>query len=113
MPKSVVIRRAGFGIMTLFGDAAPTGVATMRRLASFVGVLTVTGFVALGPSLHSVAQDKQKTPRPQFAAAAGSPVAVGPMAQKVLVADMNGDGNPDIVLTCGGTTHRADASQVL
>jgi hypothetical protein len=77
----------------------------MRRLALFaVGVLTVTGFVALGLYLHSVAQDKQKSPRPQFAAVTGSPVAVGPMAQKILVADMTGDGNPDIVLTCGGTT---------
>jgi len=77
----------------------------MRRLTRFaVGVLAVTGFVALGLYFHSVAQDKQKPVRPQFAAAPGSPVAVGPMAQKILVADMNGDGNPDIVLTCGGTT---------
>src|SRR5262245_22051257 len=77
----------------------------MRRLAPFaVGVLAVTGFVAPGLYPHSGAQDKQKTPRPRFAAAAGSPVAVGPMAQKLLVADLNGDGNPDVVLTCGGTT---------
>src|SRR5262245_8747915 len=77
----------------------------MRQLTPFaVGVLAVTGFVALGIFLYSVAQDKPKTARPQFAAATGSPVAVGPMAQKILVADMNGDGNPDIVLTCGGTT---------
>src|SRR5262245_39072433 len=77
----------------------------MRQLTPFaVGVLAVTGFVALGIFLYSVAQDKPKTARPQFAAAAGSPVAVGPMAQKLLVADMNGDGNPDIVLTCGGLT---------
>jgi hypothetical protein len=74
----------------------------MRRAPFAVGVLVVTGFVALGIYLHSVAQDKPKTARPQFAAAPGTPVAVGPMAQKVLVADMNGDGNPDIVLTCGG-----------
>jgi hypothetical protein len=77
----------------------------MRRLAPFaVCVLTVTGFVALALYVQLAAQDKQKTTRQQFAAAAGSPVAVGPMAQKVLMADMNGDGNPDIILTCGGTT---------
>lgn len=39
--------------------------------------------------------------RPQFAPAAGSPVAVGPMAERPVVADVNGDGNPDVVLTCG------------
>jgi hypothetical protein len=77
----------------------------MKRLAPFaVCALTVTGFVALALYVYSVARDEQKTTGPQFAAAAGSPVAVGPMAQKVLVADMNGDGNPDIVLTCGGRT---------
>jgi hypothetical protein len=76
----------------------------MRRLAPFaVTALTVTGFATLGLLLDSVAQDR-KAPRVRFAAAAGSPVAVGPMAQKVLVADMNGDGHPDLVLTCGGTT---------
>jgi trimeric autotransporter adhesin len=77
----------------------------MKWLAPFaVVVSTVTGFVALGLYVHSVARGNQKTAGPQFAAAAGSPVAVGPMAQKILVADLNGDGNPDIVLTCGGTT---------
>jgi hypothetical protein len=76
----------------------------MKRLAPFsLCALAVTGFVALA-LLHSVAQDKPRAPRPQFVAATGSPVAVGPMTQKVLVADLNGDGNPDIVLTCGGTT---------
>jgi hypothetical protein len=77
----------------------------MRQFAPFAaGVLTVTGCVAPGLYPHLVAHNEPNTTRPQFAAAAGSPVAVGPMAQKVLVADMNGDANPDIVLTCGGTT---------
>jgi hypothetical protein len=66
---------------------------------------TVIALILVGCKPHLPAEDKQKTTHPQFTAAAGSPVPVGPMAQKVLVADMNGDGNPDIILTCGGTTN--------
>jgi hypothetical protein len=75
----------------------------MKRLTLFACLLAVTAVKVLLLHRYSVAQDNRKSLRPQFAAADGSPVAVGPMAQKILVADMNGDGNPDIVLTCGGT----------
>ncbi len=76
----------------------------MKRLTRFVVcVVIITGLVALVIYVNSLAQDKPET-RLQFVAAAGSPVAVGPGPAKVVVADMNGDGNPDIVLTCGGTT---------
>src|SRR5262245_37512782 len=85
--------------------ACVSGVTSMRRLASYaVCVLMITAVVALGVYLYSVAEDKQTTPRLVFQAATGSPFAVGPMAQKLLIADKDGDGNPDIVLTCGGTT---------
>lgn len=77
----------------------------MRRFAPFVCALTVTGFVVLAFYVYMAAQNKQQIARPEFGAAVGSPVAVGPMVQKILVADMNGDGNPDIILTCGGTTN--------
>jgi hypothetical protein len=79
----------------------------MRRRVWFaIGVLTITAFSALVISGQTNTVDRQMANRLQFAAAIGSPVAVGPMAQKVLVADVNGDRSPDIVLTCGGTTDR-------
>jgi hypothetical protein len=39
--------------------------------------------------------------QPVFAAVAGSPIPVGPMAGEPAVGDCNNDGNPDIVLACG------------
>src|SRR5262245_17003987 len=75
----------------------------MKRFAPLAaGVVAVVGCVALGLYLNSLAEDKPKATHPHFTPAPGSPVAVGPMAQKLLVADMNGDGNLDVVLTCGG-----------
>jgi hypothetical protein len=38
---------------------------------------------------------------PTFVAAPGSPIAVGPGVGKLTAADLNGDGNLDLVLTCG------------
>jgi hypothetical protein len=61
---------------------AAMGIAAMRRLAPLAaGVLAVVGLVVLGLDPDLVVQDRRKAARPQFAAAAGSPVAVGPMAQ--------------------------------
>jgi hypothetical protein len=49
---------------------------------------------------------------PQFIAASGSPIPVGPMAQRILIADLNGDANPDTVLTCGGLSQgKSDPKQ--
>ena len=49
---------------------------------------------AEGQNGHSLKQ-------PTFNQAAGSPIAVGPMAGEPAVGDCNNDGNPDIVLACG------------
>jgi FG-GAP-like repeat len=73
----------------------------MKRLGVFaVCLLAVTGV----GTLLMCAPSEPKGSRPRFAAAAGSPLTVGPLPHKILVADMNGDGNPDIVLTCGSLT---------
>jgi hypothetical protein len=36
-----------------------------------------------------------------YSSASGSPIAVGPMAGRPDIGDMNGDGNPDVVIACG------------
>lgn len=77
----------------------------MKRRAWFaISVIALTGFLPQGFHLRGVAQGNQKALRPQFAAATGSPITVGPMAEKVLLADLNGDGNLDAVVTYGGMT---------
>jgi hypothetical protein len=75
----------------------------MRRLTRFTALgMMATCLVVLGLSVRTAGERRQDAP--QFVLAPGSLVAVGPMAQKVLVADLNGDDKPDIVLTCGGMT---------
>ena len=77
----------------------------MKRVARrAVRAFAVTGLVALALPACTVARDGRESTRPQFVPAAGSPVAVGPMPNNPKVADINGDGNLDVVLTCGGTT---------
>jgi hypothetical protein len=39
--------------------------------------------------------------QPVFTAASGSPVHVGPQAGRPAVGDVNGDGNPDLIVACG------------
>jgi hypothetical protein len=40
-------------------------------------------------------------PTPRYAAAPNAPIAVGPMAGRPSVGDMNKDGKPDLVVACG------------
>jgi hypothetical protein len=67
-------------------------------------VMTAAGLMVWGVAEPGTTSASQEPPRLQFMAAAGSPVAVGPLASKILVADMNGDGLADVVVTCGGLT---------
>lgn len=72
----------------------------------------VVCLVALGFCCPLLTQDEPGSGRLRFEAAAGSPFAVGPMTHKLVVADMNGDGSSDVVLTCGGETDsRPDPQQ--
>lgn len=65
-----------------------------HSLLSFGGVL---GLLVTAAAPRSC--DSERTP--PFSHAQGSPIPVGPMAGCPVIADMNGDGAPDIVLACG------------
>ena len=70
----------------------------MKALASVVmGALALVSIVCQPVESESGNGMKQ----PSFAAAHGSPIAVGPMAGEPAVADVNNDGNPDVLLACG------------
>src|SRR5687767_3958530 len=76
----------------------------MKRIAPrAVSAFGFMGLVALALSACAVGRDGRESTRPQFAPAVGSPVAVAPMPNNLVVTDMNGDGNVDVVLTCAGT----------
>jgi hypothetical protein len=68
-----------------------------------VGMLSFTGLLAsTTPLAWSGGPEGICTPaKPSFGHAPVSPLAVGPMPGRPLIADMNADGQPDIVLACG------------
>ncbi len=67
------------------------------RMLSFSGLLASLSPMALWGGPEGIC-----TPaKPSFGHAPGSPLAVGPMAGHPVIADMNADGKPDIVLACG------------
>jgi|SRR5882724_1037619 len=62
--------------------------------------LTAVGLVFLA-ACNAGGVNIGNAPRPLFAPAPGSPIAVAGGPGDVLVGDMNNDGNPDLVVACG------------
>jgi hypothetical protein len=57
--------------------------------------------VALSLAALSFSCGRSALPSGPFTEAPGSPIDVGPMAGRPVIADMNGDQKPDVVLACG------------
>jgi len=53
------------------------------------------------------------TPHPAFVAGPNSPIPVGPQPSALTIADFNGDGRPDIVLTCGSPSDSQSGGAIL
>jgi hypothetical protein len=76
------------------------------------GIRIAALLVTLGVQGPSLAQDQPTPAQPQFALATGSPITVGFEVQRIVVTELDADGNLDIVLTCGAATQdRRDATQ--
>jgi VCBS repeat protein len=81
---------------------AVTRVPIVLLLAAWFG-----GLPTCAPSRSRTtdpSRDESRPRAPRFEHAPGSPVAVGPKTERIVVSDMNGDGNSDLVLTIGSRT---------
>src|SRR5262245_32983063 len=71
--------------------------------------------VVLGAMFAMPGGERCQNQEVQFAPAAGSPFTVGPMAGRPVIADMDNDGRPDIVVACGtccGSPAKPDSGHV-
>lgn len=109
------------GAITRTGQAAGAAglalicIAAARPEQAYSTIVSLTAGGACACGLEAACSESAHRPKPAFAAAPGSPLKVGPMPGRPLVADFNNDGNPDLAVACGtccGSTPSPDSGHV-